>query len=111
MEKLTILTLDHNFLTNIFFVNAMRPAIVSNTLGDNLLTTIQPLRHVVQTSTEIYLSDNPWHCNTELCWLASCRPVKSKPVNTGRLVCSHNPHNLEFQAKFSHAENKDHTRT
>ena len=53
MEKLTILTLDHNFLTNISFVNAMWPAIVSITLGDNLLTTIQPLRHVVQPTTNI----------------------------------------------------------
>ena len=99
MLKLERLSFGHNSLTNISFEHARWPAMTFISLSDNLLSTIQPFWHAAQRKTTIYLLRNPWHCNSELCWLAPCR-AKVTQRKIRELVCSHNRHNLFVRVTY-----------
>ena len=88
MVTLKFLTVSYNSIKYISFENATWPDMVLLDLKHNLLTTIKPFRQVKEGLTRILLDGNPFHCDSELCWLANCTSMKIRAASTIKVVCS-----------------------
>ena len=90
MVALRTLTLGYNNIKYISFENATWPDMTILDLTHNLLTTIKPFRQVKEGTTKILLEGNPFHCDSELCWLTNCMSMKIKDLSTIKVICSPN---------------------
>ena len=90
-EKFKSLRLEHNFLTNLSFQSVMWPVMEYVSLGHNLVSTANPFWRKTKGKTTINLTNNPFHCNRHLCWLAKCADKQMGGSINRVLVCSPNP--------------------
>ena len=90
-EKLKTLRLEHNFLTNLSFESVMWQVMEYVNLGHNLVSTVNPFRRMTKGKTIINLTNNPFHCNQDLCWMAKCAAKQMGGSINRVLVCSPYP--------------------
>ena len=91
MVTLRLLMLNYNSIKYISFENTSWPEMALMDLKNNLLTTIKPFRQAKEGLTRILLHGNPFHCDSELCWLANCMSMKITARSSIKVICSPNP--------------------